>query len=131
VSLVTGLFHRAIIQSGSVLNPWAFDDPSVARRKAFRFGEVLGCHTSDSKELLEFLMKVPAQKLVDGMALSLTEEVRTACKGRIDLYISIVHVEKLLKIQLGVILKSWKVGWMIRFLNIYPKIINHVRIKYN
>jgi carboxylesterase type B len=80
--LVTGLFHRAIIQSGTVLNPWAFDDPSVARRKAFRFGEALGCHTSDSKELLEFLMKVPAQKLVDAMELSLTEEVRTARKGR-------------------------------------------------
>jgi carboxylesterase type B len=79
VSFVAGLFHRAIIQSGCVLSHWAYDDPSVARRKAFRFGEVLGCHTSDSKELSEFLMKVPAEKLVDAMELSLTEEVRTAC----------------------------------------------------
>jgi hypothetical protein len=67
------------MQSGCVLNHWAYDDPSVARRKAFRFGEALGCHASDSKELLEYLMKVPARKLVDAMVLSLTEEVRTAC----------------------------------------------------
>ncbi|PNF42097.1 hypothetical protein B7P43_G10290 [Cryptotermes secundus] len=69
-----GLFHRAIIQSGCVLSHWAFDDPSVARRKAFRYAEALGCHTSDSKELLEFLMKVPAKELTDAMEPSLTEE---------------------------------------------------------
>jgi carboxylesterase type B len=81
VGLVLGLFHRAIAQSGSALNPWAYDDPQTARRKAFRFAETLGCKTADSNEMLEFLMKVPAQCLVEAMELSLTEEVRTAWKA--------------------------------------------------
>jgi len=77
VGLVTGLFHRAIAQSGSALNPWVFDDPQTARRKAFRFAETLGCTTSDSHEMLAFLMTVPARRLVEAMELSLAEEVRT------------------------------------------------------
>ena len=77
MGLVTGLFHRAIAQSGSALNPWAFDDPQTARRKAFRFAETLGCTTTDSYEMLEFLMGVPARRLVEAMELSMTEEVRT------------------------------------------------------
>jgi carboxylesterase type B len=96
---VTGLFHRAIIQSASALNHWAYDDPSVARRKAFRFGEYLGCHTSDSKELLDFLMKVPEKQLVDAMVLSVTEEVSTACEGRANLCVSIVQVKKFIKLS--------------------------------
>lgn len=55
--------------------PWATEDPSIARSKAFRLGEALGCKTSDSKELLEFLMKVPAEKLIEGTDKTLTEEV--------------------------------------------------------
>jgi carboxylesterase type B len=73
----TGLFHRAIAQSGSALNPWGYEDPQTARRKAFRFAETLGCTTTDSYEMLEFLMRVPAQRLVETMELSITEEVRT------------------------------------------------------
>jgi carboxylesterase type B len=69
-----GLFHRAIAQSGSALNPWSFDDPQTARRKAFRFAETLGCTTTDSYEVLEFLMKVPALRLVEAIELTLTEE---------------------------------------------------------
>jgi len=60
-----GLFHRAIAQSGSALCPWAAEDPAVARTKAFRLGKALGCKTSDSNELLEFLMQVPAQELTE------------------------------------------------------------------
>lgn len=77
MDIVTGLFHRAIAQSGSALNPWSFDDPQTARRKAFRFAETLGCTTTDSYEVLEFLMKVPALRLVEAIELTLTEEVRT------------------------------------------------------
>jgi carboxylesterase type B len=72
---MTGLFHRAIAQSGSALCPWSAEDPSIARSKAFRLGETLGCKTSDSKELLEFLMKVPAQKFVEGIDKTAKEEV--------------------------------------------------------
>lgn len=83
LDLVTGLFHRAIAQSGSALNPWAFDDPQVARKKAFRFAEALGRNTADSNELVEFLMKVPARRLVEGMELALTEEVSSVPKHKL------------------------------------------------
>jgi len=69
-----GLFHRAIAQSGTALCPWASEDPAVARTKAFRLGETLGCKTSDSKELVEFLMKVPAQQLTEWTEKVFTEE---------------------------------------------------------
>lgn len=69
-----GLFHRAIAQSGTALCPWASEDPAVARTKAFRFGETLGCKTSDSKELVEFLTKVPAQQLIEWTEKVFTEE---------------------------------------------------------
>jgi len=72
---ITGLFHRAIAQSGSALCPWAAEDPAVARTKAFRLGKALGCNTSDSKELVEFLMTVPAQQLTEATDKALTKNV--------------------------------------------------------
>jgi len=71
-----GLFSRAIAQSGCALNPWAFHTPSEARRRAFRFGEVLGCKTNESKELAEFLSTVPAQQLVEIVSKAMSEEER-------------------------------------------------------
>ncbi|PNF42088.1 Esterase FE4 [Cryptotermes secundus] len=71
-----GLFSRAIAQSGCALNPWAFNTRSEARRKAFRFGETLGCKTNDSKELAQFLNAVPAQQLVEGVSEAMTEVER-------------------------------------------------------
>ncbi|KAJ9599104.1 hypothetical protein L9F63_010372, partial [Diploptera punctata] len=69
-----GLFSGGIAQSGSALNPWAFNNTSTARSKAFRFGEALGCKTNDSKELLDFLNTIPAQELVEGVFKAMTEE---------------------------------------------------------
>lgn len=61
-----GLFQRAISQSASALNQWALvADPAVARRRAFRLGEVLGCTTQDDAELLAFLQTVPARDILD------------------------------------------------------------------
>lgn len=71
-----GLFSQAIAQSGSALNPWAFNIPSTARSKAFRFGEALGCNTNNSKELVDFLKTVTAQQLVEGVSKAMTEEER-------------------------------------------------------
>jgi len=72
---ITGLFHRAIAQSGSALCTWVAEDAAVARTKAFRLAKALGCKTSDSKELVEFLMKVPAQQLIEATEKALTENV--------------------------------------------------------
>jgi hypothetical protein len=45
-----------------------------------RFGEALGCKTNDSKELVEFLNTVPAQKLVEGVSETMTEVVGEEAK---------------------------------------------------
>ena len=69
----TGLFHRAIAMSGAVLNPWALvEEP---RDRAFRLGAVLGCKTTDSRELVEFLRTVPARRLVEDAVKAQTAEV--------------------------------------------------------
>ncbi|CAG2057130.1 unnamed protein product [Timema podura] len=67
-----GLFHRAIAQSGSVLNPWAFIESS--RTRAFRLGELLGCKTDDAEELVRFLRSVPAKSIVEAQENILTLE---------------------------------------------------------
>jgi hypothetical protein len=41
-----------------------------------RYCKALGCEATSSKELVEFLKKVPAQELVLGVNKALTEEVR-------------------------------------------------------
>lgn len=65
------------MQSGSALNPWAYDDPTSARRKAFRLGEILGLNTTDPNELLEFLHNLSAKEIVTGLHNALTDEVMT------------------------------------------------------
>nr|CAD7574328.1 unnamed protein product [Timema californicum] len=56
------LFHRAIAQSGSALNPWAFTKSS--RDPAFRLGKQLGCATDDARELVSFLRSVPSSSII-------------------------------------------------------------------
>jgi hypothetical protein len=41
-----------------------------------RYCKALGCEATTSKEVVEFLMKVPAQELVQGVNKALTKEVR-------------------------------------------------------
>lgn len=76
-----GLFHRAIAQSGSVLNPWAFADSSTLCKRVQRFCKALGCEATSSEKLVEFLMKVPAEELVLGVNKALTEEVSSTGSG--------------------------------------------------
>lgn len=63
--LSKGLFHRAIIQSGSVLNPWSYMDQTSSVARAFKLGNILGCKTENADELLEFLQKLPAYKITE------------------------------------------------------------------
>ncbi|XP_013097162.2 juvenile hormone esterase isoform X1 [Stomoxys calcitrans] len=71
--MAKGLFHRAISESGSALNPWAMGESSVAR--AARLAANLGyVGANDTKEILEFLRRVPAMKLVEASPTTLTEE---------------------------------------------------------
>ncbi|KAL0274566.1 UNVERIFIED_CONTAM: hypothetical protein PYX00_002667 [Menopon gallinae] len=57
-----GLFQRAIVQSGTVLSPWASTDATVS--SAVKLGKVFGCGTEDPKELVECLRKVDAEELL-------------------------------------------------------------------
>jgi hypothetical protein len=60
--------------SGAVLNPWALvEEP---RDRAFRLGAALGCKTTNSKELVEFLRSVPVRQLVEDVDKAKTSEVR-------------------------------------------------------
>lgn len=71
--IFTGLFQRAIAQSGVCLNPWAIT--TEPRDKAFRLGEILGKKTKNSRELIEYLKTVDPIKLISKMNDAISEEV--------------------------------------------------------
>ncbi|XP_026479131.1 esterase FE4-like [Ctenocephalides felis] len=58
-----GLFQKAIAQSGSALNPWAFQRHHL--KNAFRLCEALGHPTTDTKDALKFLQTVPVDDFVN------------------------------------------------------------------
>lgn len=60
--IFTGLFHKAIAQSGVAINPWAIltKEPS---KYAYDLAAKLGKESTDPKTVLEFLRTVDAQKL--------------------------------------------------------------------
>ncbi|XP_002072946.3 esterase B1 isoform X2 [Drosophila willistoni] len=71
--LAKGLFHRAISQSGSALNPWSMAQSSSQR--AARLAANLGyVGANNTEEILDFLRRVPAMKLVEAAPTTLTAE---------------------------------------------------------
>lgn len=56
-----GLFHKCILQSGSALNSWSFND--TPEERAFELGRLLGFHGNDKKKLLEFLKRTSVRDL--------------------------------------------------------------------
>ncbi|XP_058058271.1 juvenile hormone esterase [Anopheles bellator] len=70
--IAKGLFHKAIAQSGSVLNPWAIARDTKAR--GFYLGQLLGIRTNDTGELLAQLRRAAPQKIVDAALKTLTAE---------------------------------------------------------
>ena len=60
----SGLFHKAIIQSGVASNCWAFS--KNPRKSAFKLGEILGFKTeNDDGRLLNFLKDVKVESLIE------------------------------------------------------------------
>nr|AAS15642.1 carboxylesterase [Aphis gossypii]AAS15644.1 carboxylesterase [Aphis gossypii] len=57
-----GLFQKAIMQSGSAFNPWAFTENHKA--SAYKLAKNLGCLSNDPKEILKYLKNVSAIDLV-------------------------------------------------------------------
>ncbi|KAL9693981.1 hypothetical protein quinque_013266 [Culex quinquefasciatus] len=70
--LAKGLFHKAIAQSGSALNPWAM--ATNPKERAFRLGALMGCYTNDTEELLYYLRRASPQKIVDLASRTITQE---------------------------------------------------------
>ncbi|XP_070550995.1 acetylcholinesterase-like [Ptychodera flava] len=80
--LADGLFHRAIMQSGtSTMATYTGTDAALHNRIAHALGEVLGCEKGNSEELMKCLRTVPAEKFKEpsdphtGMIAGLVEEV--------------------------------------------------------
>lgn len=70
--MASGLFHRAICQSGTALNTWA--RAPHARERSFALGKVLGLETNDTSKLLEYLRSVSPKMLIDAAPLTLTPD---------------------------------------------------------
>lgn len=69
----SGLFHKAICQSGVALNPWAqVFDP---KKYAYKICELLGKNITDHKEIVQFLRTIHASKLIEAQEGVLTKEV--------------------------------------------------------
>nr|AVE15907.1 CarE [Rhopalosiphum maidis] len=58
----TGLFQKAIMQSGCAFNPWALNENH--RVSAFKLANNLGCLSSDPNEIVRYLRNVSAIDLV-------------------------------------------------------------------
>lgn len=66
--LSKGLFHRGISQSGTNLAPWgAVAHKDVARERAVKLGEMMGCELEDSnyQAMIACLRQVPAKNITE------------------------------------------------------------------
>jgi carboxylesterase type B len=63
--LFLGLFHKAIVQSGSAFNPWAFSNVEEAKMLGKEICERLECYDADSSLNLVKLKAVSDQKYVE------------------------------------------------------------------
>lgn len=61
------------MQSGCVFNPWAFNENH--KKAAYAVAKHLGCHSDDPKEIVQYLLNVPAVSLVKCAILKLKIEV--------------------------------------------------------
>lgn len=73
----TGLFHKAILQSGVAINPWAsiIKEPS---KYAFMLAAKLGESSADPETVVEFLRTIDMQKLVAAELKLITPQVSLA-----------------------------------------------------
>lgn len=60
----SGLFHKAILQSGSPFCSWAVLPPGLAERRARAAATIVGC-PSNSEDMIECLRMLPAETLTN------------------------------------------------------------------
>lgn len=59
-----GLFHKAILESGTPLVRWGVCPPGLAKRRALSLATISGC-PEDSEQLAKCLRNMPAELLVN------------------------------------------------------------------
>ncbi|KAL0277570.1 UNVERIFIED_CONTAM: hypothetical protein PYX00_004808 [Menopon gallinae] len=59
-----GLFHRAILQSGTATCPWALAEPGVTRNNTVKLAELLECPSSTTKDLVKCLREKPFEDIL-------------------------------------------------------------------
>jgi len=62
---LTGLFHKAICQSGVITVPWAFTEQDDAINNGLMLAQKLGNVTSDPNVALKFLKDINGSKLIE------------------------------------------------------------------
>jgi carboxylesterase type B len=60
-----GLFHKAILQSGTPVCRWAILPPGIARKRVHSIATIAGCNYDTSEDILKCLRKLPAEYLMD------------------------------------------------------------------
>ncbi|XP_051172595.1 juvenile hormone esterase-like isoform X1 [Leptopilina boulardi] len=60
--LAKGLFHKAIAQSGVVINPWAHQTSN--KEYAIKVATELGCSSSNNEEIVQFLRTKPIEEIL-------------------------------------------------------------------
>jgi len=63
LNLFVGLFHKAIMQSGSPFCQWALLPPGLAEQRAKAVATITGC-PSNSKYMIDCLRLLPADTFV-------------------------------------------------------------------
>ncbi|XP_025194178.1 venom carboxylesterase-6-like [Melanaphis sacchari] len=63
--LSKGLFHKAILQSGTSLCRWAVSSPGLIRKRTEAVATIAGCNFNSSEEILNCLKKLPANYIVE------------------------------------------------------------------
>jgi len=59
----TGMFQKAIMQSGCVFNPWALNEKH-SKDAALLLAKKFGCEEDDPKNIIQYLLNIPAIDLV-------------------------------------------------------------------
>ncbi|XP_060847593.1 juvenile hormone esterase-like isoform X1 [Rhopalosiphum padi] len=60
-----GLFHKAILQSGTPMCRWAVSPPGLIRKRTEAVATIAGCHFNTSEEILSCLKQLPANYIVE------------------------------------------------------------------
>ncbi|CAH1406886.1 unnamed protein product [Nezara viridula] len=80
-----GLFHKAIVSSGSGYSPWALAKNGKARSIALKTAHLVGCLRNTTREMVGCLRSIDAQYLVDQRRALITNYVDPVC-----LYIPVI-----------------------------------------